>query len=277
MTPKVKIGVQLVQGGDGVTYEHLRGKVREIDDLGTDVIFCYDHFNPPSNPNIHPVEGISATGEQPDRDNFEAWTTLAAWAEQTSEAEIGTLVTGVGYRNPDLLADMARTVDHISGGRLILGVGAGWYEPDYRRYGYEFGTVASRMKYFEECLERIKNRLEILVPPARRRIPILIGGGGEKKTLPLVAKYADIWHYFDTPETLAHKNAVLDRHLSQVGRSPAAVQRSQEWVNERMADTYAQAGVSLFTLVLWSPHDLEELKVALRWRDRWNRAADDAA
>jgi len=270
MTKPVRIGVQLVQGGSGIRYQTLRDKVREIEDLGTDVLFSYDHFHVPHNANIDPAGTISVSGEQLDVDNFEGWSVLTAWAEQTSNIEIGCLVTGVGYRNPDLLADMARTVDHISGGRLILGVGAGWYEKDYVEYGYEFGTVGSRMKHFAECLERIEHRLSVLTPPPVRKIPILIGGGGEKKTLPLVARYGDIWHYFDTLDTLAHKNKILRESAEAIGRDHTEIERSQEWAGLELADAYADTGVTLFTLVLWSPHDLTELRKALAWRDARN-------
>jgi len=270
MAKRVRIGVQLVQGGPGITYQHLRDKVRQIEDLGTDVVFSYDHFNPPSNANIDPAGTISASGDQPAMENFEGWSALTAWAEQTSRIEIGCLVTGIGYRNPDLLADMARTVDHISGGRLILGVGAGWYEKDYVDYGYEFGTVASRFALFEESLARIKRRFELLTPAPTRKIPILIGGGGEKRTLPLAAKYADIWHYFDTLDTLAKKNRILSAHMAALGRDDAEMERSQEWPGLELANAYADTGVSLFTLVLWAPHDLGELQKALAWRDEYN-------
>ena len=151
---------------------------------------------------------------------------LGAWAEQTERVEIGALVTGGGYRNPDLLADMARTVDHISGGRLILGIGGGWFEKDYDEYGYEFGTPGSRLNLLGEYLPRIASRLKALNPPPTRPIPVLIGGGGERKTLQHVARFASIWHAFGDLDTMRHKTAVLAEHCATIGRDPAEIEHS---------------------------------------------------
>ncbi|KAA0109861.1 LLM class F420-dependent oxidoreductase [Mycolicibacterium sp. P1-5] len=259
MTFPIRIGVQL-QPQHSTDYDQIRNAVRRCEDIGVDVVFNWDHF--------FPLYG------DPEGAHFECWTMLGAWAEQTSRVEIGALVTCNSYRNPELLADMARTVDHISGGRLILGIGSGWKQKDYDEYGYDFGTVGSRLDDLAGALPRIKSRLAKLNPAPTREIPILIGGQGEKKTLRLVAEHGDIWHGFTNAETYPGKAEVLDRHCSDVGREPGQIERSSG-VEGRDADTIianAEAlvglGVTLLTVGTDGPdYDLGPAEALVRWRD----------
>ena len=143
-----KVGVQ-IQPQQG-PMDQMRRAWREADDLGVDTIWNWDHFYP--------------LYDDPDGPHFEAWTQLAAMAVETSNAHFGALVTCVGYRNPELLADMARTIDHLSGGRFILGIGAGWFQRDYDEYGYSFGTGLTRLATLEEALPRIKTSADQAQP-----------------------------------------------------------------------------------------------------------------
>jgi probable F420-dependent oxidoreductase len=256
---RIRIGVQIQpQHAD---YAAIRRAAAEAEDLGADIVFNWDHF--------YPLSG------DPDGKHFECWTMLGAWAESTSRVEIGALVTCNSYRNPELLADMARTVDHISDGRLILGIGSGWFERDYDEYGYEFGTRGGRLDVLAAALPRIEKRLSLLNPPPTRKIPVLIGGQGEKKTLRLVARHADIWHSFLGPESFARKSRILDQHCADVGRDPAEIERSVGLDGgdrpEQAGDRLVELGVRQFTLEADGPdYDLGPLRAWLAWRDKLN-------
>lgn len=257
----VRIGVQVApQHAD---YATIRDTVTRLEDLGVDVIFNWDHF--------YPLFG------EPDGKHFESWTMLAAIAEQTSRVQFGALVNCNSYRNPDLQADMARTIDHISAkggeGRFIFGTGSGWFQRDYDEYGYDFGTVGGRLNALARDLPRIRARWEVLNPPPTRRIPILIGGGGEQKTLRIVAQHADIWHSFCSPSELPHKLEVLAEHCAAVGRDPGEIEISNEQRRKRLSDYDAlhELGTTLFTIGLSGPdYPLDFVHEALRWRDGVN-------
>lgn len=260
MTFPIRIGVQL-QPQHSPRYGHLRDAVRRCEDLGVDVAFNWDHF--------FPLYG------DPDGAHFECWTMLGAWAEQTSRIEIGALVSCNSYRNPELLADMARTVDHISDGRLILGIGSGWKRKDCDEYGYEFGTAGSRLDDLAVAMPRIEARLDKLNPQPVRDIPVLIGGGGEKKTLRLVARHAQIWHSFSDTDSYPRKSDILARHCAEAGRDPATIERSAEAMGRdadaliENADALHALGITMFTVGVNGPdYDLAQAEVLCRWRDR---------
>jgi probable F420-dependent oxidoreductase len=255
MTRRFKVGFHFYQ--EHTTVPQLRAVWREVDSLGVDSIWPPDHF--------FPING------DPNGAAFDGWTLLAAMATDTQHAHLGVMVTGNPYRNPDLLADMARTVDHLSGGRAILGVGGGWSERDFREYGYHFGTPGERLRQLEESLQRIRTRLPRLNPPPIGPLPVLIGGAGEKVTLRLVAQHADMWNTFGPLEHWAAKNAILDDWCARVGRDPGQIERTVFLTDPAELDhldDYLAAGAQHVILGSAAPYDLGPLRALLAEADR---------
>ena len=242
---RFKVGVQLRP--QHCSMDQLREAWTGADALGVDTIWTWDHF--------YPLFG------EPDGPHYECWTILAAIAATTKNARFGALVSCNSYRNPELLADMARTTNEISGGRAILGIGSGWFERDYEEYGYEFGTAPGRLKALGEALPRIKSRLAKLNPSAPD-LPIMIGGSGPKVTLRLVAEYAQLWNAMGDPETFRQKVEILDEWCAKVGRDPSEIDRTVMINNDRIedVDAYLEAGATHVILGVDAPFDLAPTK-----------------
>jgi probable F420-dependent oxidoreductase len=241
-----RVGVQLHP--QVTSTDALREAWRSADAIGVDSIWVWDHF--------FPLYG------DPDAAHFEAYSLLAAMAVETTNDDIGALVTCNSYRNPNLLADMARTIDHLSGGRFVLGIGSGWFERDYDEYGYDFGTAPGRLRDLEAALPVIMDRLGRLEPPPRGRLPILIGGSGERVTLRLVAEHADAWNTFGPPANFAHKNAALDEWCTRIGRNPHQIERTVGIHPSEVGDwqTYVDAGADHLIVMTGAPFDLEPVR-----------------
>ncbi|MFI5262302.1 MAG: LLM class F420-dependent oxidoreductase [Candidatus Limnocylindrales bacterium] len=266
MTP-IRIAAQLhPQHG---AYADMRRAVLDAEAMGFDICYTWDHFFPLYGP--------------PDGAHLECWTLLAAWAEATSRIELGPLVACNAYRNPDLVADMARTVDHISDGRTILGLGAGWFQRDFDEYGYPFGTMGGRLGDLEQALPRIARRLARLNPPPVRQMPVLIAGTGQRRTLRLVARYADAWHagFPEQPSELEPVVAALRRWCADEGRDPLSIEWGLGVEPEDLdrflatdAATYVAMGFRQFTLGFNGPTwDVAAGQAWLDWRDRLARVS----
>ena len=225
---KLRVGVSVRP--QHTNYKKMRQTWQEAEELGADAVFIWDHF--------FPLFG------DPNGTHFECWTLLAALAEVTERVQIGALVACNSYRNPNLHADMARTIDHISGGRAVLGIGAAWFEAEHDAYGFRFPPLKERFERLEDAL-RIARAMfteeratvegthhsvhgALNNPrPLRGDIPILIGGSGERKTLRFVAQYADACNLFGDVERVQHLLGVLDRHCEDVGRVPSEITRTR--------------------------------------------------
>jgi alkanesulfonate monooxygenase SsuD/methylene tetrahydromethanopterin reductase-like flavin-dependent oxidoreductase (luciferase family) len=201
----------------------------EADRLGYDTLWTWDH--------LYPIVGSD------DGPMFEAWTSIAAWAEATHRAHIGLMVGANPFRNPALVAKMATTLDHISGGRAILGIGAAWFETEHRAFGLEFGSSpGERLRWLEEAAKIMRGMLDGEEPsggrfystqavrndppPVQPKLPLLIGGGGEQRTLRIVARYADACNVGGGFENVKRKDAVLRQHCAEVGRNEADIERT---------------------------------------------------
>lgn len=215
--------------GNGQTWQDTLEGCRYAESTGWDGIWYADHFMP--------------NEENVDQPIHEAWSILAAIAASVPRVRIGPLVAGNTYRNPALTAKIAATVDHISGGRVVLGLGAGWQENEHEKYGFEFSTVKGRLDRLDEAVEIVisllsNNRTNYqgdhytildapLDPkPVQTKIPLMIGGGGRKRTLRTAAIHADEWNYWGMPSDIAELCQVLDAHCDDVGRDPAEIERS---------------------------------------------------
>jgi len=176
---------------------------------------------------------------------------------------------------------MARTVDHISGGRVILGIGAGWFWRDYAEYGYKFGTAGGRLRALDAAMSLIEERLSKLHPgPVRDPLPILIGGGGEKVTLRIVAEHAHIWHGFGDLEQAGRKSRILDDWCDKVGRDREEIERSTTIRPNQIqdADRYVENGITHLMIGVGGPdYDLSPLRELISWRDEYRERNPEAA
>ena len=222
--PRVRFGIQTPN--QDTSWDAVLATWREAEELGYDSAWVYDHFMPIFGNENGPC--------------LEGWTMLAALAQATTRMKIGVLVTGNTYRNPALLAKMATTVDQVSHGRLMLGIGAGWFEHDHTAYGFQFGTPHERAKKLAEALQVITKLWDEDHPTFHGKYytidkapflpknvqkphpPIVIGGQGEKWIVPLVARYADGWNAVTgvTPEGIRERRTIIEAECKKIGRSP---------------------------------------------------------
>ncbi len=224
----LKLGILLwSQASD---WQPMLDAARRVDRLGYEHLWTWDH--------LYAIYG------DPYQPIFEGYSLLAAWAMATERTRLGLLVGANTFRNPGIVAKSVATLDHISGGRAIMGLGGAWFDLEHEAHGIDFGSgFGQRLDWLDESVGAIRTLLDggevtfaspkyrfealrHLPPPVQRHLPIMIGGGGEKKTLRTVAKYADIWNVFGEPDVLARKDEILRAHCADVGRDPSTIERT---------------------------------------------------
>jgi F420-dependent oxidoreductase-like protein len=213
-------------------WHHLQKLAQRVDAAGWYAVYLCDHFMP------HDPAGRVVDGPV-----LECWTTLSTLAVQTTTVRVGTLVLSNTYRHPAVLANMAATLDQLAGGRLVLGIGAGWQPNEHTAYGLPLGSAPDRIHALDEACGVIRSLLvqhrstvtgehyqladaACEPKPHQSRLPLLLGGGGEQRTLKVAARHADVWHTWATPGEMRRKNALLDRYCDALGRDPATISRA---------------------------------------------------
>ncbi len=273
----IRLGLQLPifaapgQPAEGI-FPNVVAAARTAEDVGFDSVWVMDHFAQ--------LPWLGSRSEP----MLEAYTLLGALAASTTSLNLGTLVTGVTYRNPALVAKMVTTLDVISGGRAICGLGAAWYEEEHAGHGYDFPPTGERLDRLDEALQIVRAMFREELPSFAGRYyrihdaanwprpvrpggpPILVGGGGERRTLRLVAQYADACNVFGDAATVRHKLGVLDAHCGDVGRDPAGICRTRLGTLV-LAKTVKEARASLVTLAERRGVDVAELETTVTFGD----------
>jgi F420-dependent oxidoreductase-like protein len=242
--PELKLGV--LAWNQYTDWPSLRDVGVLVDELGYDSLWTWDH--------LYPIVG------DPDGPMFEGYMTLAAWAALTERVTLGLMVGANTFRNPALVAKMVTTLDHISDGRAYLGIGGAWFETEHAAFGIPFGSSpGERLRWFDEAVELIRGMLDDeqasargrfyhasgvrnVPSPLQQRLPILIGGSGERKTLATVARYADAWNTGGDLERVRHKDAVLRQWCEEVGRDESEIERTLQGGSPVIRDTVEEAG-----------------------------------
>ena len=269
MTYPVRFGIQTPQQNSN-TWEETLSLWQEVDTLGFDTAWVFDHFLPIFSDPTGPC--------------MEGWTALSALAMATKNVRLGIMVTGNTYRNPAVLAKTATTVDIISGGRLILGIGGGWFEREHEAFGVPFPSVGERLGRLDESLTLIKQlwtqdtsnyagkyyQLQDapFLPKSVQNPhpPILVGASGEKVALGIVARHADMWNTFGSPEVFRHKIARLTEHCQRIGRDSDTIEKSVLVTGmfapaeaHTQVEEYVAAGVTHIIFSVSAPQDRQAI------------------